>query len=201
MIECPWCGSGWKDHPTTCENCGGPMPPRPGQDAGEPPPPTPRQVPKAFERKIRYTTNTLFIAGAILLGVGGLQGFIFTTIGATTGMGPFLWIGPGILLLLGGLGAFFVLAARRKAEGILRAFRDGRAVVGRIVDVYRDTSIKVNGRSPWGIVYSFSADGRTIEGKAQTWDVGAQGREAGRPVHVLYVAADPEQNTLWPPVR
>jgi len=158
-------------------------------------------VPKLFERKIRYTSNVSFIAGGILLGVGVLQGLTFTMIGATTGMSAFAYIGPGILILLGALGAIFLVHARKRAEGVLKAFRDGRAVVGRIVDVHRDTSVKVNGRSPWAIVYAFSAGGREIEGKAQSWDVGAQGREAGRPVHVLYVPEDPTQNTLWPPVR
>ncbi len=177
------------------------MPPRPGTDAGEPPPPVPRSVPKPFERKIRYTNNVSFIAGAILLVVGVLQGMLFTMIGATTGMNAFVWVGPGILLFLGGLGAVFLVHARGKAYGILKAFCEGRAVVGRIVDVHRDTSIKVNGRSPWAITYTFEADGREVEGTAQSWDVHAQGREAGRPVHVLYVPGDAEHSTLWPPVR
>ena len=177
------------------------MPPQPGADAGAPPPPTPRPVPQLFERKVRYTANPSFIAGAILLGVGLLQGLAFTMIGATTGMRAFVWIGPGILILLGVLGGVFLMHARRRAEGTLKAFRDGRAVVGRIVDVHTDTSVTVNGRSPWSIVYAFSAEGREVECKAQTWDLGAQGRAAGRPVHVLYVAGDPQQSTLWPPIR
>jgi hypothetical protein len=177
------------------------MPPPPGTDAGEPPPPIPRAVPKPFERKIRYSGNVSFIAGAILLVVGVLQGTLFAMIGATTGMSAFVWVGPGILIFMGLLGAVFLVHGRGKAEGILKAFREGRAVVGRIVDVHRDTSIQVNGRSPWAIVYSFTADGREIEGKAQSWDIGAQGRSAGRPVHVLYVPGDAEHSTLWPPVR
>ena len=177
------------------------MPALPGLEAGDPPPPTPRTVPKLFERKIRYTSNVSFMAGAILFGVGLLQGLAFTMIGATTGMTAFVWVGPGIMILLGGLGASFLLHGRSKAGGVLKAFRDGRAVVGRIVDVHRDTSIKVNGRSPWAILYAFNAGGGEVEGKAQSWDVGAQAHKPGRAVHVLYVPNEPENSTLWPPVR
>ena len=177
------------------------MPALPGLEAGDPPPPTPRTVPKLFERKIRYTSNVSFMAGAILLSIGVLQGLAFTMIGATTGMTVFVWVGPGIMIMLGGLGAIFLLHGRKKAAGVLKAFRDGQAVVGRIVDVHRDTSIKINGRSPWAILYAFNAGGREVKGKAQSWDVGAQAHEQGRAVHVLYVPGEPENNTLWPPVR
>lgn len=201
VIECTWCGSAYEKHQLRCDNCGGPLPPLPGASAGEPPPPAPRTVPAPFERRIRYTSNASFMAGAILAGVGVIQGIAFTGIGAAIRLKPFLYIGPGIFVLLGGLGLLFLRHARRKAEGTLRAFREGTAVVGEIAEVYSDTSIKVNGRSPWAIVYNFAAGGRTVEGKAQSWDASAQDRRRGQPVHVLYVAADPAQNTLWPPLK
>jgi hypothetical protein len=66
-----------------------------------------------------------------------------------------LWAGPlitgamGILFTMIGGGFWFVRARRAKLEEWMRM--NGRPVEADYTGVYRDTSFKVNGRSPWRI--------------------------------------------------
>ncbi len=81
------------------------------------------------------------------------------------------------------------------------SFREGATDEGEGQNVYYDTSVEINGRSPWAIEYGFEVDARAFQGKCQTWDGTAEQRRPGQPVHVVYLETDPEQNALYPPVQ
>lgn len=88
----------------------------------------------------------------------------------------------------------------RIAAGRLRAFRDGKAVEGKIYQVGVDATQRVNGRHPSRVVYHFSVDGQVKEGVIITFDTTAEQRWSGQPVWVLYNESDPTENAVYPPL-
>jgi hypothetical protein len=169
------------------------MPPLPGMELGEEPSVAPRALPAGFARKQKWTGNPLALVG-LIFSLGGwllLLVFIFVL--------PLFAFSPLIFVVLGWV---LLRAGRKQAARVLGAFQFGRAVKGTINEVNVDSSMVVNGRSPWRIGYTFqTADGGTHEGSASTFDTSASDRQRGQPVWVLVVDGDPEQNTIYPPVR
>lgn len=193
MFTCGWCGTHYQSWKNQCQSCGGPMPPPPGMDAGPEPPPAPRRLPEGFALRVRLTGNLPIIMGLIISFVGG-----FLTL-ALVGAKSWLALFPGFFLVVGlSLTWHGVTSASR----VLDAFRNGRAIKGRIASVRTDTTTKVNGQHPWEIVYSFQAEGHPYEGKVTTFEAAAANRFYGSPpVWVLVVEGVPERNTLYPPVK
>jgi hypothetical protein len=143
----------------------------------------------------------MFILGVVFgpVGLGLLLGLGIG--GLLSGSWILLLVGSILGLVFGTLGIVFGAVGRARANAILRAFEHGRAAIGRIEDAYLDTSIRVNGRSPWAIVYRFEAGDASVTGKARTWDGSARDRRPGQRLHVLFVESDPSQSTLYPPVK
>ncbi len=200
MHTCAWCGTGYAEFRPRCESCGGALPAAPGAPPVDPPPPPPRALPPGFRRRVLYTKNVMTMIGLGFTGIGGFLTLIFAII-AIAGREPSLFLGAGFsaLFLTGGI--FMLRFGLRRGRGILLAFEHGVATQGRVTDVYLDTSIKINNRSPWAVEYAFEAGGRSVRGKAHAWDADlVQELHAGGPVHVLYVENDPERSTLYPPM-
>lgn len=140
-----------------------------------------------------------------------LTGNVTTIIGlAFTGFGALLTLAMikapswailfGAFFLLGGL--LMVKAGLQSANRILDAFKNGRAVRGKVSTVREDPNTTVNGRHPWNIVYTFESGGHQYEGRMQTYETATANRYQGwPPVWVLVVEGDPERNTLYPPVK
>ena len=169
------------------------MPPPPGMELGPEPPPPPRRLPEGYAFRTRFLTNVATMIGLGFTAVGAIMALAMVAAPwwALTFPG-FLLVG-GISLLKHGLGS---------ANRVLDAFRNGRAVKGHISSVSLDTSVKINGRSPWNIVYTFEADGHPYEGKVSTMETATSNRFRGSPpVWVLAVDGRPERNTLYPPVK
>ena len=201
MIECSWCGTRYTVFQLNCSNCGGPLPSPPGDDPGAPPAPPPRKLPRGYARRVLFSANALAIVGVVFTLVGLPFVIVFPIIGISTGLILFILIGG----LLGGifslLGISFLVVSIRNVNRKLQAFRYGEATIGEVAEVYRDTSVSVNGRSPWVIVYWFEVSGEQYEGKATTWNSTAREREAGQPLHVLYLPDAPDHNTIYPPMK
>ena len=198
-IVCPWCGTTYANHQPNCSNCGGVLPHRDGQSAGPPPPPPPRQLPREFVRRARHSSQFELIFGGIFAGVGLFVGLVFTLIGLTTGEWLFVAIGLPIGLLFGGVGFGVLFFGRRRSRRLLKALAEGTATSGTITEVYVDNTIQVNGRSPWKVVYAFTANGAPQDGSGQAWHADPT-LAAGAPVHVVYLPGDPGQNSLYPPL-
>lgn len=193
MFTCGWCGTHYSTWQSRCNSCGGPMPPLPGMDLGPEPPPAPREMPRAFETKQKWTGNPLAMVGLVFFLIGGLLLLVFVFALPLFAFIPLIFVG---------LGWFLLRLGRREAARVLNAFRFGRAVKGTITEVHVDSTMTVNGRHPWRIHYSFpGASGQTHEGNAVTFDSSAPDRERGQPVWVLAVDGQPEQNTIYPPVK
>lgn len=193
LLTCGWCGTHFQQWQNRCTSCGGPMPPPPGATLSEEPPPAPRQLPKGFATKQRWLGNVPALVGGIFLLVGLVQFLVFIFVLPLFAFFPLLFVIMGWLMMRHG---------RKNAQRLINAFQNGRAVKGTISEVYHDTSIQVNGRSPWRIVYTFTAaDGEQIEGYARTFDSSAQQRQHGQPIWVLVNDNKPEENTIYPPVK
>jgi hypothetical protein len=163
-----------------------------GMSLGDPPPPAPRKLPGAYVKRVRWTENI-----ATLVGMG------FTAVGTLFTVPMLinkLWL-PALapaLFLLGGVSMF--RHGWKIAAGRLRAFRDGRAVEGKIHQVGVDATQRVNGRHPSRVVYHFPVEGQVTEGVIITFDSTAERRWSGQPVWVLYNEADPTENAIYPPL-
>ncbi len=201
MHTCPWCGTGYLDFRPTCQSCGGALPTAPGSAPADPPPPPPRALPPGFRRRTLYTKNVYTMIGIIFTPIGGLFTAIFTAVAIGTGE----WM----ILLGGAIGSIFLIAGilmlrhgLRRGHGILRAFEHGLVASGRVTRVYHDTSIKINGRSPWAVEYAFAPRSGESDrtGTAHGWDDAVGQMQPAQRVHVLYVESDPSQSTLYPPL-
>jgi hypothetical protein len=161
------------------------------------PPPPPRPIADSFVWKL-LSADGWFIAGAILTLMGGIFCFVglaLTLALVTFFIGiPFLLMGLG--LLVGGLAA--VSWRYRWAGAIVRVLQVGQAARGEIVSVEQNLNVRVNGRNPWELVYHFTADGQSFEGKVATLNSPSASLQPGRPVAVLYLPENPAQNAIYP---
>ena len=199
---CTWCGTHYPRHQRNCTNCGGPLPGPTPPDPGPAPPPAPRTIPRAYVRRLTLTGNVLTIVGGAFVAVGVLVALVplGIALAAQPEVAPFALI--GVLFAL--IGAPLLGAGLRRARRQLHALRDGVAVRGSILELYRDTSQAINGRHPWAVVYGYEARGRHHEGTVRSWARGgtvAATYAVGSPVHVLYVPEAPDRSALYPPIR
>ena len=197
FITCGWCRTGYAAYRPECTNCGGPLPPGPGDDPGPPPPGAPREVPRTFStRMIRGPYGiglTWFAAGSVLGAVG-----LFTS--TEDHMGLVLFCATAFLVGLAAL-AYAVWSSSR-GQKLVEVFRVGEAAMGRIVKVqFLDQRDQINRHDPWQIDYSYTVDGRAYSGQIQVADESAAERHPGQPLHVLHDQRRPEIHTIYPPFR
>jgi len=192
MTTCGWCGTSYAQWQSKCSSCGGPLPPQPGMGIGPEPPPAPRKLPKGFAFRVKWSRNIAVLGGLFCMAISSLM--LFAMIKAKT----WFAVVPGLFDFAG---VCLFIAGRKRAVGILRAFRRGATSEGKISEVSLDTTQSVNGRHPWKLVYQFPVGEELHEGSFVSFDSVVGSRSSGQPVWVLYVPSDPTQSTLYPPVR
>lgn len=195
-MRCGWCESP-EQSGSNCANCGGPLAVRSGSEAGLAPPRAPRDLPAKYLRRVLFLGNFGVIFGSIFGGIGGVLTLVFLVISCAF---PPMLLGvliAGIFPVIGGaIGGASYLKARRR----VRALREGAAVVGVVDAVTHDLSVQVNGQHPWRVSYTFEAGGRLFAGGVSTFDAEVKRYTSGDPIHVVYLAADPDINATWPPL-
>lgn len=180
VVRCGWCGRANHRHETAhCLSCGGPLPALPGGNPGPRPPATPRQLPQAFVRRVRFFGNTM-----VLIGVFFTVVFFWTVLFALIGI-PLAWFG------------------NRKALDQLHALREGRPTRGTISAIYRDRSQQINNQHPWKIDWAYERhDGTTATASAIFWDDVNARRQPGDVVWVVYGEREGRQTAaIWPPLK
>ncbi len=197
---CPWCGQRNPADALECRSCGGPLPAPLGDDPGPEPPPPPRQLPAGYKNRVLWKNAPGNAIGLAFFLLGAMLGCILSVAGLATGLLPLACIGGGMGLLFVLIGGGLLFAGIRSGLGKIRPYELGRAAVGEITEIFRDTSVSVNGRSPWAVLYQFEADGVVYEGRATTWKHAPGIQAVGNRVYVLYLPDDPEQNALYPPL-
>ncbi|MES0490664.1 MAG: hypothetical protein ABUK01_11760 [Leptospirales bacterium] len=178
VIECGWCDQPNKvGESTHCTFCSGPLPTPPGETLAEAPPSTPRKLPANYLAK-RCNEDYIIKISKV---------FIYV----------FFW---SIIFPI--VGFFAWRNTKKKIMHQIKALEEGLAVEGQIIDVYRDTSLTVNGRNPWAMVYTFETKvGQLLEGTISSWDLSIPLRKPGEKTWVVYVAEEPEINSIWPPIK
>ena len=168
------------------------MPAPIGMELGERPPSPPRVLPKGFEFRQKWSRNVATLAGIGLVLIASL--FFVAALKARS----FAALAP-LLFILGGASLF--RHGWQTACGVLKAFRKGVAVEGKVVEVRLDKTQSVNQRHPWVMTYQFPVGNELIEGSITSFNSTLGTRGGGQPLWVLYVPDDPTQNTIYPPIR
>ena len=137
----------------------------------------PRQVPSSYKWKILLLHNPVVLVGVI-----------FTVF--------FCW--TGLFMLIGAPMWYF---GWKKAERKLLALERGLPAQARLLEVWRDTSLKINGRSPWRVVYEYEIAGKLREGWAHAWEPAHGRRESGECFWVVYLPDDHAVSAPWPPLK
>ncbi len=179
---CGWCTTTAADVSlSNCRNCGGPLPPVPVSMGGVrtltlglAPPPAPRSIPEPYRNRVLIWKNVLVILGGIFTLCLGWT-IVFGLIGA-----PMLYLGW------------------TRAQGKLRALALGRSAPGRVIEVDRDYTVKINNRRPWKIAYAYEVEGARHEGWVHAWE--RPDLAPDDPVWVVWGPDDPKVSCLWPPV-
>ena len=201
-ITCTWCGTRYTRHQRNCTNCGGPLPGPTPPEPGEKPPPPPRQIPKAYVRRLYLWGNVVALIGVIFTVVGAFVTVSITWLALEVGPEAAAGSAVGGIFVLIGLPMWIV--GMRKARSQLRALREGHAVRGQIEELYQDTTESINGRHPWAVVYSYEVRGHAYQGKVKSWSSAGEVLRlyaVGSPVHVLHVPDEPRKSALYPPIR
>ncbi len=178
-VLCGWCGtSNRRDLTPTCSRCSGPLPSVPGGDAGPKPPSAIRELPKGYDRRVKFTKNVPVILGATFTIV-----FSWTIVFPIIGV--FLW-------------RFGYIRAKRQ----LKVLREGIPARGKITAVFEDVNVNINNKHPWKIKFEFeSSDGTIREGSVEAWDPAQRERVIGEPIWVVYSNDDVKAHSIWPPVK
>ena len=203
MITCPWCGTSYLEFRSNCQNCGGPLPapsdvplPVVGQL-----PPAPPSAPRPIADS--YLWRLLLGDGwAVAAGIFGLIGSIFFFVGfmltvaiitAFVGL-PFALLGLALLAA----GVTILVRRYEAAKMTVGVLRHGQAAAGRIVSAEANYNVRVNGRNPWTITYSFQANGQDQQGSVTTLNPPGPALQPDHPAWVLFLPDAPQNSTLYP---
>ncbi len=180
IVKCAWCKSQFVNTTiANCSNCGGTLDYKLIMgDPGIKPPMSPRELPKKFIRRIKYTGNVMTMIG-----------IAFTI--------PFFWtvIFPiiGIICWRKGI---------KEANNELIPLEHGTAILGQITSIERDYTKTINNKSPFVVEFLFEAGGQKHIGNVgNIFDPIDQEKKVGDKVWVVYIPENPELSSIWPPLK
>lgn len=168
------------------------MPRLPGQELGEPPPPAPREFPKGFAFRTRWSGNIATLVGGAFFLLGAFFVLAFLMAKSFAALFPLLFVVGGYFMFRHGW---------HHASRVLGAYRHGTAARGEVFSCSMDRTQHVNGNHPFKLVWHFTVEGHHYEGSLTSFDSTLGSRGRGQPLWVLYYPGDPGQNTIYPPVR
>jgi len=112
------------------------------------------------------------------------------------------WLLPGIFagvgVLFGGIGGFLTARSFHGVGRQVRTLRDGMPTQGQVIAVLKKTSVKVNGRHPFYLMYEFTDhSGERREGESPLLPRALESRwHADDPILVLYDRDNPSQHEV-----
>jgi hypothetical protein len=202
-ITCPWCGTNHVEFQSNCKNCGGVLPAPAQADAAAiqrklaMPPAPPREIASSFAWRWLLSdgwaiSSIVFVilGGTFCItGVGLIAGIITAIVGI-----PLLLL--GLVFLGAGVGVLFWRFT--EAQKLLQVLREGQAIRGQITALDQNYNVRVNGRNPWSITYTFTLDGNEYSGKVTTLNNPSMLLAPGNPAVILYLPDEPKYNSLYP---
>ena len=176
-LKCSWCGTANPvPERTHCSACAAALPPLPGEDPGESPPPPPRELPQGYRWR-RFRTV-----------IDWLSCFFFFFVFGWSLLFPLIY---GLILRKK------IRNERRKLDALER----GVPARGEVIEVQEirkgfDDKPKIH----WGVRYVFDGPDGVAEGMSETHESAYAQFSPGDAVWVVVDPADPEGNDLWPPL-
>ncbi len=167
------------------------------EPAGAPPPTAPRQVPRgaagAGGPPVLMLVGAMFTGLALLFMVIGLSVYVSTReFGALLfGLFPIVHLVIGVVLLAHSLRQ----RSRRK-----RLFANGMAATATIDRVGLNTNMRINGRHPYEIGWTFYLHDIAYHGKRSSMNDRLGDFAEGDRIWVLHDPADPTESVEWPPL-
>ena len=151
-------------------------------------------------------SGTTGVAGGfVFLMVGGiftavasvmiLAGIAAALAGESAGL--FFILFPMIHLTVGVSLLVYALRGRKLRREVVRS---GEVALGRVDEVGIQHNVRINGRSPFRMTYSFDVAGTTYGGKHTTMNEALTSHRPHDRIWVLYDPADPSRNVEWPPL-
>ena len=195
--QCIWCGAISSSREKKCSNCGAPVVASSQHVNSLDVPPVPRSLPKWFFMKMALS-EVLFIVGAIFSFVGTLFGILFPILGFLNNIFLFILIGGIIGLIFCGLGYTFLFFSTRNILKKITTYRLGRSCIGRIIDIYTDRSLQVNGRSPIAIVFEYEVNQEMYEGTIKGFHRSLYKYQVNNSLTVLYQLKEPSVSIIYP---
>lgn len=109
---------------------------------------------------------------------------------------PLIFGGLGTVFAMIGLGILFARLRGRQIAAQLRA--SGLPIQAKVTECYRDTSVQVNGRSPWRVLCQAThpADGKVHSFTSESVWVDPSGQLAGKEVRVFVDPARPGRHLV-----
>ncbi|MFL5762585.1 MAG: hypothetical protein ACJ77K_01505 [Bacteroidia bacterium] len=179
IIKCPWCKSEFPNSGlTNCPNCGGNVEYQlDRRSLGSKPLPAPRELPKKFVKRIKYTSNVMTILG-----------IVFTI--------PFFWT-----IVFPVIGIFLWKKGIKTANDELIPLEHGAVTTGEITAVRQDFSKVINNQSPFIVEFTFEANGQKYAGDVgNIFDRNDAQKQVGDQLWVVYMPEDPSLSSIWPPL-
>lgn len=161
------------------------------------PPPAPRRAPSLLMGDVAPNAGFWLLFGGIFGGVGTVLGLVFTVVGAASGEWVFLTVGVVAGLLFGGFGWIAFGFGIREIRRTRRLWCDGGVARGTVVEAGVDRSLKVNGKSPAQIRYTYRVGGVEHTGQGQSWDPKLAQTQPGAVVAVLYDPDEPGRSVPY----
>jgi hypothetical protein len=124
---------------------------------------------------------------------------VFSIVGIGTGLWVFVLVGLLVLLVFGGIGFGVLYWGRQRSNRLIQTLANGVPAEGVVTDIQLDTSVRVNGRSPWRVSYTFTANGLQLAGSQQAWNRD-ETLQPGTKVYIVYLSQDPGINSVYPPL-
>ena len=128
--------------------------------------------------------SIIILAGIATLVAGEASGLLMVLI-------PLVHLAVGLGLLL------WAFRTRAKRQDL---YRHGEVAMATIDGVGYNRSVRVNGRHPYELVWTFDVAGHRYHDKRSTFADEAMTFAPGDRLWVLYDPNDPEQSVEWPPV-
>ena len=143
-------------------------------------------------------TDGWAIAGLVFLLLGVIFGILGTAlavsiVAAFVGL-PFVGLGAAFLAA----GAPILVWRLQMAQRTVTVLEEGQATEGEIAKVREEYWVRVNGRHPWTVDYSYQVSGSRYSGRIATLSRPDPSQQPGTPVCVLYLRDDPTRSTLYP---
>ncbi len=132
--------------------------------------------------------------GGIFAFVGTVIGVTFTAVGFVQGPSAFTMVGPILLLVFGGIGYGSLFHAVRSVRRLRALWRTGALCEAEVMQAARDSSIRVNRRSPLLVHYHYQHLGQSGEGRTHSWNEALRQLPAGARIAVLVDPADPAKS-------